>query len=59
MLEIGLICLLILVVGGVAYWLWGKAPFIPEPFKAIGSWIILVVAVIMFIIQIVKLIKLL
>lgn len=58
MIEILLTVLLILLIGGVAYWLWGKAPIIPEPFKAIGGWVILVVSVIMVVLQIVKLIKL-
>lgn len=59
MIEILLTVLLILLIGGVAHWLWNKAPIIPEPFKAIGGWLILVVSVVMVVLQVVKLIKLL
>lgn len=58
MIEILLIILLTLLIGGVAYWLWGKAPVIPEPFKAIGGWVILVVTVVIVIMQLVRLIHL-
>lgn len=58
MVEILLITLLILAVGGIAYWLWKQAPFIPEPFKAVGSWLILVVTIVLVVLQIVRLIKL-
>lgn len=37
---------------GLLYWLVQKAPFIPEPFKAVILWVILAVCVIFLIVKV-------
>ncbi len=60
MVAIILTILLILLIGGVAYGLWKKAPdtLVPPPFKEVGSWLILVGTIVLVVFQIIKLIHL-
>jgi uncharacterized membrane protein YdjX (TVP38/TMEM64 family) len=49
MLSVLLTILVILVICGAIAFLLNRAPFVEEPFKSFGVWVILVVAVIMII----------
>lgn len=50
-----LVILVILIVCGALAFLLNRAPFIEEPFKSFGVWMLLVVAVILILLQLVGL----
>lgn len=60
MIQIILTILIIAIIASVATWLWRRAPepISAEPYRSIGSWLILVVAVVLIVVEVIKLIKL-
>jgi hypothetical protein len=49
LVHIVLVLIIVGMIAGLLWWLVGKAPFLPEPFKSVIQWVILAVCVIFLI----------
>ena len=49
LIHIVLVLIVVGIIAGLLWWLVGRAPFLPEPFKSVIQWIILAFCVIFLI----------
>jgi hypothetical protein len=49
LVHIVLVLIIVGMIAGLLWWLVGRAPFLPEPFKSVIQWIILALCVIFLI----------
>jgi hypothetical protein len=49
LVHIVLVLIIVGMIAGLLWWLVGRAPFLPEPFKSIIQWVILALCVIFLI----------
>ena len=49
LVHIVLVLIVVGIIAGLLWWLVGRAPFIPEPFKSVIQWIILAFCIIFLI----------